>query len=115
MLPTKSARCPPVRHSAYAPFSPWPPAPARQRGHLHVMKTLPAPLMEDGVPASEKLVYMWITDHPGEHSARSLTAALGVRVKSALTELIEKGLVVEEKPPGGKTPGQYRAAPSKRD
>lgn len=75
------------------------------------MKKLPPPLLEDGVPSTRKLVYLWVKENPGRHSARSLQAALGVDVDTALSDLVRDGLLIEEVPQVGPQPGHYRAAP----
>ena len=73
------------------------------------MKQLPAEL--DDATTAEKLAYLWVYLNPGEYSARSLSAILGVDVRTALGDLTRKGLLLEEVPPAGRKPGQYRAAP----
>lgn len=84
---------------------------AAQAGYATDMQQLPAALLDDDVPTAEKLVFLWVKLNPGEHSARSLSAALGVRVHNALGELVRRGVVVEEEAPAGRRPGKYRAAP----
>ncbi len=75
------------------------------------MKQLPAEL--DGATTAEKLAYLWVYLHPGEHSARSLEVALGVGVRTALSELTRRGLLIEEIPPAGRRPGHYRVTPQR--
>lgn len=62
--------------------------------------------------ASEKLVWLHIHANPGEHSTRSLAADLGGSQRtwaSALSGLLEAGLIVMEDAPAGARPGEYRA------
>lgn len=75
------------------------------------MKQLPAALGE--ATTAEKLAYLWVYLNPGEHSARRLSAVLGVDVRTALSDLTRKGLLMEEIPPSGPKPGQYRAVPQR--
>jgi hypothetical protein len=103
---------PEVRNSGHVDFL-WPRPRARRRYALPSMNSLPAPLLEDGVTAAQKLAYLWVRANPGEHSARSLRAALGVRMDGVLPSLTEMGLLIEEQPPAGSVSGKYRAAPSK--
>ncbi len=58
---------------------------------------------------SEKLVWLYIDRYPGEHSVRSLHAALGVTADRALPALVRDGLLIEEEPAAGSRLGKYRA------
>lgn len=42
---------------------------------------------------------LWVKENPGKHQARSLKAALGVEVGTALSELRDDGLLIEDVPP----------------
>lgn len=79
--------------------------------YAEAVKKLPEPLLKKGVPTARKLTYLWVKENPGPHSARSLHAALGVEVGTALSELRDDGLLIEDVPPAGSRPGEYRAAP----
>ena len=72
-----------------------------------VFKKLP-PAIRDLAP-SEKLAWLYIRAHPGQHSVRSLETALGGRFPKVLRTLVAAGLLVEESPPRGVIPGTYRA------
>jgi hypothetical protein len=78
------------------------------------MRQLPAELLQDDVTTAEKLVYMWVRENPGEHSARKLHAALGVVIGTALGDLVRRGALLEEVPPVGRRAGTYRATPQPR-
>jgi hypothetical protein len=84
------------------------------RAYTEDMRQLPAELLQDDVTTAEKLVYMWVRENPGEHSARSLRAALGVVIETALGDLVRRGALIEEVPPSGRRAGTYRAAPQPR-
>lgn len=61
-------------------------------------------------PPTEKIVWMYIDRFPGEHSVRSLHAALGVNAGRAFPALLADGLLIEEEAPAGSRLGKYRAA-----
>lgn len=73
------------------------------------MPKLPPQVAAEDVPTVEKLVWLYIYNNPGEHSARSLSADLGVRVKTSISSLVERGALVEEVAPIGPKLGKYRA------
>lgn len=73
------------------------------------MPKLPPEVAADDVPTVEKLVWLYVWANPGEHSARSLSAELGVRVKTSLSNLVKRGALVEVTPPAGPKAGEYRA------
>lgn len=79
--------------------------------HTDNMKQLPAALAD--MTTAHKLVYLWVYLNAGEHSARSLEADLGVSVRTALSDLVKAGVLIEESPPVGRKAGQYRAAPQR--
>lgn len=56
----------------------------------------------------EKLVWLYVDRHPGEHSTASLSDALGVYAGRALPALLAAGLIVQEEAPTNRTPGKYR-------
>jgi hypothetical protein len=58
---------------------------------------------------TEKLVWLYLDRYPGQHSVRSLHAALGVNADRALPGLVRDGLVIEEEAPAGSRLGKYRA------
>lgn len=75
------------------------------------MKKLPDDVRE--LFPAEKLAWWYISENPGEHSARSLVEALGggpVTWARTIKNLVAAGLVIEERAPGGKTPGAYRVS-----
>ena len=59
---------------------------------------------------TEKIVWMYIDRYPGQHSVRSIAAALGVTPARALAALVRDGLILEDEAPAGTRPGTYRAA-----
>ncbi|WP_135230101.1 hypothetical protein [Deinococcus fonticola] len=73
------------------------------------MPKLPPQVADADVPTVEKLVWFYIYNNPGEHSARSLSAELGVQVRTALSKLVERGALIEEEAPRGTRAGKYRA------
>jgi len=63
---------------------------------------------------TDKLVWFYVRDHPGEWSRVTLAAALGmpnsvVTVNRALKALVGRGLLEVTKPAAGSRPGSYRA------
>lgn len=70
-------------------------------------KRLPAAVLP--LKPVEKLVWLYINDHPGEYSGAALSEALGVYSARALASLVELGLLVQEVAPTSRTPGKYRA------
>ncbi|ANE44354.1 MarR family transcriptional regulator [Deinococcus puniceus] len=71
-------------------------------------KSLPAALRP--LPATCKLVWLYIHQYPGYHSVRSLEAALGSTAGRALPNLLQAGLLVQEEAPVGRRSGKYRTA-----
>ncbi|UQN05089.1 hypothetical protein [Deinococcus sp. QL22] len=69
-------------------------------------KSLPAALRP--LPATSKLVWLYIHQYPGHHSVRSLEAALGSTAGRALPTLLRAGLLVQQEAPMGRRPGKYR-------
>ncbi|THF69256.1 hypothetical protein E7T06_12800 [Deinococcus sp. Arct2-2] len=61
------------------------------------------------LPATSKLVWLYIHRYPGSHSIRSLQAALGSTAGRALPTLLQAGLLVQEEAPRGRRLGKYRA------
>jgi hypothetical protein len=61
------------------------------------------------LPATTKLVWLYIKQYPGSHSVRSLQAALGSTAGRALPTLLHAGLIVQEEAPKGRRLGKYRA------
>lgn len=56
-----------------------------------------------------KLVWLYISEFPGEHSVRSLSDVLGVYAGRALPALVAAGLLLQEEPPAARKGGRYRA------
>lgn len=71
-------------------------------------KRLPAAVLP--LKPVEKLVWLYVDRHPGEHSVASLNEALGVYSGRALPALVAAGLLVEEEAPTNRKPGKYRTA-----
>lgn len=82
-----------------------------QMAYAECMKNLPAELQD--LTTAHKLVYLWVYLNPGEHSARSLSESLGVGVRTALSDLVKLGVLVEVTPPTGPKLGEYRTAPQR--
>lgn len=57
-----------------------------------------------------KLVWLYISEFPGEYSVRSLSDLLGVHAGRALPALVAAGLLLQEEPPTARKGGRYRAA-----
>ena len=82
--------------------------------YAKTMPKLPPAVADEDVPTVEKLVWLYIWANPGEHSARSLSAELGVRVKTSISSLVERGALIEEEPPRGPKLGKYRAVTQRK-